>query len=74
MANVGSADRLVRAILGLLLIAAPFMPFAAGLFAAWGAWKFLVVLAGIVLVGTAAMRFCPIYQILGLSTCPVERR
>ena len=74
MANVGSADRVIRAILGLLLIAAPFMPFAAGFFAALGAWKFLVAVVGLVLVGTAALRFCPIYQILGISTCPLERR
>lgn len=74
MANVGSADRVVRAILGLLLIVLPFMPFAASFFAGWGAWKFVVVVVGIVLAGTSAMRFCPLYAIFGLSTCPVERR
>jgi hypothetical protein len=74
MANVGSADRVVRALVGLVLIVAPFMPFAASFFAAWGAWKFLVVVVGLVLLGTAAMRFCPLYAMLGLNTCPLERR
>lgn len=72
MTNVGSADRVVRAILGLVLIVAPFLSVA--LFADMGAWRYLVVLAGVVLVGTAAMRFCPLYAILGLNTCPAERR
>jgi len=66
MTNVGSADRLVRAILGLVLILAPFMPVA--FIAALGAWKFVVTLVGIVLLGTAAMRFCPLYAIFGLNT------
>ena len=74
MANVGSPDRVVRAILGLILISAPFLPFSVSLFAGWGAWSYLVAAVGIVLVGTSAMRFCPLYAIFGLNTCPVERR
>lgn len=72
MTNVGSADRIVRAILGLVLIIAPFMPIE--FFAAMGSLKFLVIAAGVVLLGTAAMRFCPLYAIFGLNTCPLERR
>jgi hypothetical protein len=72
MANVGSADRIVRAILGLVLIVAPFVSIAA--LDALGAWKFLVAAVGLVLLGTAAMRFCPLYAIFGLNTCPLERR
>ncbi|MGE0502233.1 MAG: DUF2892 domain-containing protein [Rhizobiaceae bacterium] len=74
MANVGSSDRLVRAILGLVLIAAPFLPFTAMLFAGWGAWSYLVAAVGLVLVGTSAMRFCPLYAIFGANTCPAARR
>mgnify|MGYP001375903143 CR=1 FL=1 len=74
MTNVGSADRVIRAILGLILILAPFMPFTASIFAGIGAWKFLVAAAGLVLLGTAAMRFCPLYAIFGLNTCRLERR
>lgn len=74
MANVGSADRMIRLVFGLLLIAAPFMPFLAGTFAGWGGWKFVVALVGVVLVGTSLMRFCPLYAIFGIRTCPLEQR
>lgn len=72
MTNVGIADRIVRAIFGLVLIVAPFMPIAA--LDAVGAWKFLVAAVGVVLLGTAAMRFCPLYAIFGLNTYPLKRR
>lgn len=74
MTNVGSADRIVRAILGLVLILAPFMPFTASFFAGWGVWSYLVAVVGLVLVGTATLSFCPLYAIFGLNTCPIERR
>ncbi len=74
MANVGSTDRVARAVIGILLILAPFVPVSAGFFAAMGTWKLAVALVGLVLVTTAALRFCPLYALLGLNTCPVERR
>ena len=70
MVNVGSADRFVRALIGLVLIAVPFMPFLE----AAGAWKYVSAAAGLVLIGTAALRFCPLYAVFGVSTCPLERR
>lgn len=61
--NVGSTDRVIRLIVGLVLLALPFT----GLFTSpvlfWGG---LVV--GAVLVVTAAFRFCPLYRLFGLST------
>lgn len=70
--NVGSADRIVRVLLGVILIAAPFVSGLA-LFAnpllMWGA-----VGVGAVLVLTAAVRFCPLYALFGLSTCKVSVR
>jgi len=70
MVNVGSADRFVRALIGLVLIAVPFTPFLE----AAGAWKYVSAAAGLVLIGTAALRFCPLYAVFGVSTCPTERR
>lgn len=70
-ANVGSLDRVIRIVLGLVLIIAAFVP-ALGLFSqplAQGG----VVIAGLVLIGTALMRFCPLYRLFGLSTCKVSR-
>ena len=73
MANVGSFDRTFRFIVGAILLAAPFLPPLAGFFAAWGAWKFAVAAVGIVMLGTAAFRFCPAYTLLGIRTCPISK-
>lgn len=73
MTNVGSLDRTIRFIVGAMLLASPFLPPFAGFFAAWGAWKFAVVAVGVVMLATALFRFCPIYTLLGVRTCPVRK-
>ncbi len=73
MANVGSFDRTLRFIVGAILLASPFLPQLAGFFAAWGAWKFAVAAVGLVMLGTAAFRFCPAYTLLGIRTCPISK-
>ena len=63
--NVGSADRLIRIVLGLVLIILPFM-------SAWDTLGTIVsALIGAVLVVTALVRFCPAYRLLGIRTCKV---
>ncbi len=57
--NVGGADRLFRITLGLILIALVF----AGPKTAWG-WIGLIPLA------TGLLRTCPLYSLLGMTTCP----
>ncbi len=57
-ANLGAADRLIRLVVGLALIALVFV----GPQTPWG-W------IGAVLVLTALIKFCPIYRMLGLRTC-----
>ncbi|MGV8833624.1 MAG: YgaP family membrane protein [Devosia sp.] len=64
--NVGSADRIVRVIAGLLLILAPFVSGLA-LFAE-PVWMWASVVVGVVLIATAAIRFCPLYAPFGIST------
>ncbi len=66
-ANVGKIDRMLRLILGLVLLAAPFVSGMA-LFASGPATVISVIL-GLVMVGTSAMKFCPLYRILGIQTC-----
>jgi len=61
--NVGNIDRMLRGAAGLVLLA---LAFFAGLSGA-GFWIALVV--GAVMLGTAGMRFCPAYSLLGLKTC-----
>lgn len=57
-ANVGTIDRVVRILVGVLLIALTLT----GIIGLWG-WIGLVPLA------TGVVRFCPLYPLLGISTC-----
>lgn len=60
--NVGTVDRAVRTVLGL---AAVVWAFSVGV--ASGVGIALVVVAAVLLV-TAAVGFCPLYRLLGIST------
>lgn len=66
-ANLGTVDRVFRFLLGIVLLAAPFVSgvalFDSGLATA------LSVIVGIVMLATSAMRFCPLYRIFGIRTC-----
>ncbi len=62
--NVGSIDRMVRVILGLALIILPFLG------AGYGFWNWLSVIVGAVLLITGVARSCPLYSVIGVSTCP----
>ncbi|CAH0497556.1 DUF2892 domain-containing protein [Novosphingobium sp. CECT 9465] len=57
--NVGGIDRVLRIVVGLALIALVFV----GPQTPWG-WLGLVPLL------TGFMRTCPLYSLIGLSTCP----
>ena len=63
--NVGTIDRVLRAVIGIAALVAFFMLPEAG----WRWW----LLIGIVPLATALIGSCPIYSIFGLSTCPVKR-
>ena len=64
-ANVGTPDRIIRLILGAILIALPLFGGVA-ITGSWLAWAAPVV--GVILAATAFVAFCPIYRVLGLST------
>jgi hypothetical protein len=70
MANIGSADRTIRFIVGLLLIVLPLIPPTASWFAPLGDWAWAVLIVGLVMVVTAALRICPAYALFGITTCP----
>ncbi|PJG48445.1 hypothetical protein CAF53_09495 [Sphingobium sp. LB126] len=57
--NEGTIDRLLRVIVGLVLIALVFV----GPRSAWG-W------IGVVPLLTGLVGMCPIYSLLGIKTCP----
>jgi hypothetical protein len=60
--NAGGIDRILRLVLGVVLIGLTL----SGTIGVWG-WL------GLVLVGTAAIGFCPLYTLIGLNTCPVKK-
>jgi hypothetical protein len=57
--NEGAADRAARVVLGLVLLALVFI----GPRTPWG-------LAGLIPLATGLVGFCPLYRLIGLSTCP----
>ena len=60
--NVGGIDRILRAVIGLALIALTL----AGTIGVWG-W------IGVVPLLTAALGFCQLYTMLGFSSCPMKK-
>ena len=56
--NMGSIDRGVRAVLGVVLILLVFM----GPQTPWG-W------IGIIPLATALVGWCPLYSLIGMNTC-----
>ncbi len=59
--NVGTLDRIIRIILGLALIALAYT----GIVGNWG-------YIGIIPLATGLMKWCPLYTILGIQTCPLH--
>jgi lipoprotein signal peptidase len=61
LTNEAGWDRALRVIVGLALLAMVVV----GPQSWWG-------LVGLVPLLTGALGYCPLYQLLGLSTCPVK--
>lgn len=60
--NVGGIDRILRIVAGVALIALHL----ADTIGAWG-W------IGVVPLVTGLFKFCPLYPILGMNTCPMKK-
>jgi hypothetical protein len=58
MQNVGTIDRILRALVGIALIAWAIL--------GGPIWAYI----GVVPLLTAAISFCPAYTLLGIRTCP----
>jgi len=61
--NVGSIDRALRVVVGLVLIGLTL----AGMIGVWG-W------IGIIPIATGLFSFCPLYTLLGMNTCPMKAK
>lgn len=62
MKNVGNVDKVIRIILGLVLIALVFV----GPQTPWG-W------IGIIPLATGLIGFCPLYTVFGINTCGTKK-
>ena len=61
-ANVGTIDRAIRLLAGLVLL-------GCGLFAGFASpWNYVAMGAGAMMILTAAFRFCPAYTVIGVDT------
>ncbi|MGV6807315.1 MAG: YgaP family membrane protein [bacterium] len=58
--NEGNLDRAVRVIAGLVILSLAFI----GPQTAWG-------YIGLIPLVTGLIGFCPLYKVVGLSTCPL---
>lgn len=60
--NVGMIDRVVRIVLGIILL----YLFVVNMVAA--PWSYLVALIGLILLVTGVVGSCPLYSMLGMNT------
>jgi hypothetical protein len=63
--NMGTIDRVIRVVVGLGLLWYALMAPATGY--NWVGW------IGVIPLVTALVGVCPLYSILGVSTCPAKR-
>ncbi|MCC0039694.1 MAG: DUF2892 domain-containing protein [Brucellaceae bacterium] len=63
--NEGTVDRALRVIVGVVLLALFFLYSDAS-------WRYFALI-GIVPIVTGLVGWCPLYSMLGLSTCPAKR-
>lgn len=59
--NIGTNERIARLILGALLVVLPWLAGLSPL------WTWISVIVGLVLLVTGAIRFCPVWRILGIG-------
>ena len=65
-ANVGNADKIVRVVIAAV---AAILAFVIGAGTVGG---IILLVVAVVMLATAAMGFCPLYRIFGMSTCKAK--
>jgi hypothetical protein len=64
--NESNTDRIIRAVIGIALIALWVLGVTQGVLA------IILGIVGAVLVLTSLVGFCPLYALFGINTCPVK--
>ncbi len=65
-ANVGTTDKIIRVIIGIILIISAF------LFSMSWTIEIIFIIVGVVALLTALSGFCLIYKLFGINTCKVK--
>ncbi len=65
---MSSADSIIRIVIAAILVTLFFAKVVTGVLGI-----ILLVVAG-VFVLTSLVRFCPLYSLVGISTCPVKEK
>ncbi|MDX2005548.1 MAG: DUF2892 domain-containing protein [Meiothermus sp.] len=65
--NESNTDRIIRVVLAVVFFVLAFGPLS-------GIWAVVAGVLGVVMLGTAAVGFCPLYALFGINTCPVDQR
>ncbi len=63
--NMGQTDRIVRAVLGVVLLILAFATLA-------GVWAWIAGIVGVLMLATSAMGSGPPYSLLGINTCKTK--
>ncbi|MEZ4608331.1 MAG: DUF2892 domain-containing protein [Deinococcales bacterium] len=66
--NESTTDRAIRVIIGIVLLAAKLFGYVGGTLG------LILAIVGVILLLTGLVGFCPLYRLLGISTCPVKSR
>lgn len=64
--NMGVADRVIRTIIAIALIALYLGNIVTG------TWGVVALIVAAVFLLTSVMSFCPLYTIFGIKTCPAK--
>jgi len=67
--NVGRKDKYIRMSVSLVIAALYYF----GTLDASGVLSIILLIVALVIGVTAVMQFCPIYRLVGISTCPAEK-
>ena len=60
--NMGTVDRTIRVLVGLAVLAAWYFGLVEGTLG------IVALVVGVVMIGTAVIRWCPPYALLGINT------
>lgn len=66
--NMGNVDRVVRLVIAAVLVGLIYANVVEG------TWGFVLLVVAGVFTLTSFVSFCPLYTLLGFSTCPAQNK